>query len=91
MKVKLSPNSRGIIKTALGKYKRAVENSNHIFFVNYEESDENAQVMMFDRKRNLISDNYFAFSELTRVLEKSEYSWISKVLKELWEENKEIW
>jgi hypothetical protein len=91
MKVKLSPNSRGIIKTALGEYKRAVENSNHIFFVNYEESDENAQVMMFDRKRNLISDNYFAFSELTRVLEAKEYSWISKDLKELWEENKEIW
>lgn len=91
MKTKLSPNSRGVIKTALGEYKRAVENSNNIFFVNYEESDENAQVMMFDRKRNLISDNYFASEELRRVLEAEEYSWISKDLKELWEENKEIW
>ena len=90
MKVKLSPNSRGIIKTALGEYHRAVEGT-HIFFVNYEESDENAQVIMFDRKRNLISDNYFAFAELTRVLEAEEYSWISPKLKKIWEENKEIW
>lgn len=90
MKVKLSPNSRGIIKTVLGEYHRAVEGA-HIFFVNYEESDENAQVMMFDRKRNLISDNYFAFTELTRVLEETEYSWISPKLKKIWEENKEIW
>jgi hypothetical protein len=90
MKVKLSPNSRGIIKTALGEYHRAVEGT-HIFFVNYEESDENAQVIMFDRKRNLVSDNYFAFAELTRVLEEEEYSWISPKLKKIWEENKEIW
>lgn len=91
MKVKLSPNSRGIIKTVLGEYHRAVENSNHIFYVNYEEGDENAQVMMFDRKRKLVSDNYFAFTELTRVLEETEYSWISPKLKKIWEENKEIW
>ena len=90
MKVKLSPNSRGIINTALGEYHRAVEGT-HIFFVNYEESDENAQVIMFDRKRNLVSDNYFAFAELTRVLEEEEYSWISPKLKKIWEENKEIW
>jgi hypothetical protein len=91
MKVKLSPNSRGVIKTALGEYKRALENSEHIFFVNFEECDENAQVMMFDRKRNLISDNYFAFGELTDVLEGERYSWISDELKKVWEENKEIW
>jgi hypothetical protein len=86
MKVKLNPNSRGIIKTALGEYHRAVENSNHIFFVNFEEGDENAQVKMFDRKRKLVSDNYFAFAELTRVLEETEYSWISDRMKKVWDE-----
>lgn len=88
MKTKLSPNSRGVIKTARGEYKRAVENSKNIFFVNYEESDENAQVMMFDRKRNLISDNYFAFGELSRVLEVEEYSWISSDMQRVWGESK---
>jgi hypothetical protein len=39
----------------------------------------------------LISDNYFAFGELTDVLEGERYSWISDELKKVWEENKEIW
>jgi hypothetical protein len=90
MKVRLNPNSRGIIKTALGEYHRAVEGA-HIFFVNFEEGDENAQVKMFDRKRNLVSDNYFAFAELTRVLEETEYNWISDRMKKVWEDYKEIW
>jgi hypothetical protein len=90
MKVRLNPNSRGIIKTALGEYHRAVEGT-HIFFVNFEEGDENAQVKMFDRKRNLVSDNYFAFAELTRVLEETEYNWISDRMKKVWEDYKEIW
>jgi hypothetical protein len=91
MKVRLNKNSKGVLKTNRGEYHRVVENSTHIFFVNYKECDENAQVMIFDRQRNLISDNYFAFAELTRVLEVSEYSWISKDLKNIWEENKDIW
>jgi hypothetical protein len=46
---------------------------------------------MFDRKRNLVSDNYFAFAELTRVLEETEYNWISDRMKKVWEDYKEIW
>lgn len=85
MRVKLSGNSRGEIKTSLGTYYRAVENFNNIFFVNFDESDENVCVKMFSSKRKLISENHFAFEELTRVLEAEEYSWISKEMKKTWD------
>lgn len=85
MKIKISKNSRGEIRTQLGTYHRALENCHNIFYVNFEESDENASVKMFNRKRELISDNIFAYGELTRVLEAEEYSWISEEMKETWE------
>lgn len=88
MKLKLSKNSRGAIRTPLGTYYRALENCNHIFYVNFEESDENAQVKMFNRKRELISDNVFAHDEFLRVLEAEEYSWMSSSLKKLLSEQK---
>ena len=53
-------NSR-LIKTNLGTYYRALETKEFIYFVNFEESDENAAVKMFNRKRELVSDNYFAY------------------------------
>jgi hypothetical protein len=84
MRIKISRNSRGEIRTPLGTYHRALENCNNIFYVNFEETDENASVKMYDRKRNLISENIFAYSELTRVLEAEEYSWISEDLKKIW-------
>lgn len=80
MKVKLSLNARGEIITPLGVYHRALENSKNIFYVNFEEGDDNVNVKMFDRRRRLISENIFAYSELMRVLEVEEYSWISKEL-----------
>jgi hypothetical protein len=83
-----SKNNRGIIKTTLGEYHRALETLTHIFYVNYEECDENGQVKMFDRKHNLVSDNYFAFTALDEVLETGRYSWISPRLKKVWEEHK---
>lgn len=81
MKVKLNPNSRGIIKTAHGEYHRALEGT-HIFFVNYDdELDDSLQVKMFDRKRNLVSENRDALVALCEVLDTGAYSWISDRMK----------
>lgn len=81
--MKLS-NSK-LIKTNLGTYYRALETREFIFFVNYEESDENASVKMFNRQRDLISDNYFAyeaFMEATASKNKHKVWWMSDKLKE---------
>ena len=79
------PNNK-LIQTALGTYHRGVETTQFIFYVNYEESDENASVKMFDRNRNLISDNYFAsealFEEMEKKGKKSNVTWVSKKMKE---------
>lgn len=70
------------IVTSLGTYHRALETSHHIFYVNHEEGDENGCCKMFDRKMNLISDNYFAYVGLTQALESGEYTWMSKTMTE---------
>ena len=74
------------IKTALGTYVRALDTNEFIFFVNFDESDENASVKMFNRKRELISDNYFAyeaFMEALRPKNKSKVISMSEKLKQL--------
>lgn len=83
MKIKISKNSRGEIKTPLGTYHRALENCNNIFYVNYNASDPNHQVMMFDNKRRLISEDKKAKDELIRCLENQEFSWRSTIFKQL--------
>ena len=77
-------NSR-LIKTNLGTYYRSLETREHIFFVNFEESDENACVKMFNRQRELVSENYFAyeaFMEATDSKNKHKVWWMSDKLKE---------
>jgi len=81
-------NQRRTINTSLGTYHRALETKDFIFFVNFEESDENASVKMFDRNRKLISDNYFASEALFEEMQKDRYlrkekkAWMSKKMKE---------
>ncbi len=69
------------IRTALGSYERALETSEHIYYVNYKESDENGSVKMYDRKMELVSDNYFAYGSLMEDIEEERYTWIAKKLK----------
>jgi acetyl esterase/lipase len=40
-----------------------------VYFVNKYEGDENAQVIMYNKKGELVSDNYFATSNMYEVLE----------------------
>ena len=65
---------------------RAVETAEEVFFVNYEEGDENGQVMMFGKKGQelkLISDNYFASVGLNDALRKNQVIWLSDEMKEI--------
>lgn len=71
-----------VIKTAMGTYHRALETPTHIYYVNYQEGDESACTKMYDRKMQLVSDNYFAHVGLTDDLINGTYNWLGKVLKE---------
>jgi hypothetical protein len=71
-----------VIKTVLGDYHRALETLHHIYFVNYEEGDENASVKMFNRNREIVSDNYFAYQAFMEDIETKQYTWVSEKLKE---------
>lgn len=75
-------SNQKIINTILGKYFRVLETDKHIYFVNLEESDENASVKMFGRTRELISDNYFAYEAFMEDLNKANYTWIAPKLVE---------
>lgn len=50
--------------------------------MNFDESDENASVKMFDRNRAIVSDNHFAYSALMEDIEDKKYTWMSEKLKE---------
>jgi hypothetical protein len=65
---KISLDKTKKIKTILGDYNLAVITEDFVYFVNEEESDENAQTMMYNKKGELVSDNYFATSDLFDVL-----------------------
>jgi hypothetical protein len=77
----ISPETKRIINL-IGRYHRAIETKDFIYFVNYQESDENAQAMMYRKSDlSLVSDNYFAASDLFNVLENKEYTYISHATK----------
>lgn len=89
MKVRLNKNGRGILKTNRGEYHRAIENLTRIIFVNFDEVDKRFRVKVFDRKRNLISQDEGSNSELIRVMTERDYCWVSDEMKVFWEKNKE--
>lgn len=72
-------SNKRVIKKGSRKFERAVETKQHIYFVDFNESDDNGNVIMFDREMNLVSDNYFANVGLTEDLdEKVNITWKSK-------------
>jgi hypothetical protein len=75
-------SNKRYIDDTLGRYYRALETPNHIYFVNFTESDENASVKMYDRKMKLISDNNFAYEGMMEDIENNFYSWSSPKMKE---------
>lgn len=73
-------NKKNCIMTSLGVYHRALETASHIYFVNHRESNEGGCCKMYDRKMNLVCDDYFAFVGLAEELTNGTYNWISKEL-----------
>lgn len=57
----------------LGRYNRGLETKDFIYFVNYQEGDENASVMMYRKDGlELASDNYFAYESMFELLTENE-------------------
>lgn len=79
-------SNKRIIKDVLGSYHRALETLKHIYFINYDESDEYRSVKMFNRKMELVSDNNFAYESLLEDVEEG-YVWISPKFEKLYKEN----
>ena len=65
-----------------GRYYRGVETEDFIYFCNYQEGDDNANVIMYRKSDfSLVSDNFFASNDLVGVLDEGKYTWISKTVK----------
>lgn len=78
---KIKPDQRWI-NSSLGRYYRAVETKDFIYFVNYHEGDENGCTKMY-RKENLelICDNYHCYNDMFCVLMDEEYTYLSPTMK----------
>lgn len=69
---KIHSDTQRIINS-LGRYHRALETKDFIYFVNFQEGDENGCVMMYRKKgMELASDNYFAYSSMFELLTEKE-------------------
>lgn len=70
------------IKTELGMYWRAVETKDFVYYCNYQEGDETANVIM-RRKKNfeLVSNNFLASNDLLEVIEEKTYTYLSPTMK----------
>lgn len=65
----LNENVKDNIKTCLGIYELVLITENCIYYLNDDESDENACVIMCDKNGKQISNNYFAYGALIEDLE----------------------
>ena len=64
-----------------GRYYKAVETKDFIFYCNYKEGDDNANTIMFRKDMTLVSNNYFANVGLMEALAKNEFTRISPYMK----------
>lgn len=81
--VHIKPDTKLII-SVLGRYHRGLETKDFVFFINYQEGDENACVKMYRKNGwELASDNYFAYGAFFEVLDEQneDITYISKSMK----------
>lgn len=81
------PKGQKTITNSLGVYHRALETDTHVYFVNFLESDENAQVKMYKKNNKVLilhCNNYFASEAILQDLEE-EPIWISNRMQKEWE------
>jgi hypothetical protein len=84
----LHPDTQRVIN-GIGRYHRAVETEDFVYFVNYTESDEDWQTLMYSKpikkgdKLLLTSNNYHGTMDLWfRVLLPEKFTYISKRAKQ---------
>jgi len=71
-----------IIVNGNGRHYRGVETEDFIYFCNYQEGDDNANVKMYRKSDlSLVSDNYFANNDLMGVILDKTYTYLSKSMK----------
>ena len=58
-----------MIENKIGEYKLALITQDFLYYINENEVDENNCVIIKDKNRNLISDNYFAYADYLDHLE----------------------
>lgn len=64
-------------------YKLAAVTADFVYYIDEEESDETACIVMLNRNFNLVSDNFFAANDLAHLVEKNErLLWISNQVKQ---------
>jgi hypothetical protein len=68
----INPETKRIINWN-GRYHRALETKDFIFFVNYHEGDENGCLMMYRKEGlELASDNYFGYCAFFEIITEKE-------------------
>lgn len=68
-----------------GRYHRALETKDFIYFVNFQEGDENGCVAMYRKKgMELASDNYFAYESMFELIEETpeQITYVSPTMKQ---------
>jgi hypothetical protein len=81
--VKIYPETKRIINWN-GRYHLGLETKDFIFFINYQEGDENSCIIMYRKQSmGLASDNYFGYSAIFEILteRENEITYISPTMK----------
>ena len=60
-----------------GRFYKGLITKDFVFYCNYNEGDDNGNVEMYDRKMNLVSNNYFASVGLHEALTEGNWEYIS--------------
>lgn len=84
MSKRILPYNQKTCTNCLGTYYRAMETEMFVYFVNFEESDENGQIKMYRKEKDqleLVSDNYFAFVGIMEDLQEGNETWMSPRMK----------
>ena len=66
---KINLNKTKHIKTNDGEFVLGLISEDFVYFINSDEGDENSNTIMYNKKGELLSDNYFASNDLFETLE----------------------
>lgn len=67
----------------IGRFEKALETKEFIFFCDFRESDQNGSVKMYQKikgKLDLLSNNYFGYAAMIEEIQKEKYLFIHETL-----------